>query len=229
MTAANALALDTADDMTLAERASHGDAAAARLVITRNNQRLFRAAWSILKNRAEAEEAVQDGYLKAFAAMTGFKGESSLSTWLTRIVINEALTRRRSAERRARQLKARGVAVIEDYGEALMQGSRSGQDQDATVMRRQLAVMLERAIAGLPETFRTVLVLREIEGLSVEDTAEALQIPPETVKTRLFRARRRLRLALGPELGEALGQSFAFAGADCEALTRRVMARLGLA
>jgi RNA polymerase sigma-70 factor (ECF subfamily) len=228
MTAANAFALETADDATLAARASQRDAEAVRLITTRNNQRLFRAAWSILKNRAEAEEAVQEGYLKAFAAMAGFKGESSLSTWLTRIVINEAIGRRRAAERRRRQLNARGVAVMEEYSEALMRGSASSESQDAALIRRQMAGFLERAIAGLPEPFRLVLVMRDIEEMSVEETAEALQIPPQTVKTRLFRARRRLRLAMDPELREAAGQAFQFAGADCEAMTARVLRQLGL-
>ncbi len=227
MTAAKAFDLDAADDMTLARHAAGGDADAARLVITRNNQRLFRAAWSILKNRAEAEEAVQEAYLKAFAAMASFKGASSLSTWLTRIVINEALGRRRASERRRSQLKDRGVAVIEDYGDALMQGSRSAEAPDAAVIRRQLAGLLERAVASLPEPFRVVLVLRDIEDVSVEDTAEILQIPPQTVKTRLFRARRRLRAALDPDLNGALAETFQFAGSDCAALTARVMARLG--
>ncbi len=229
MTAVRAIAPETMDDLTLAGHAAGGDADAARLVITRNNQRLYRAAWSILKNRAEAEEAVQEACLKAFAAMANFKGDSSLSTWLTRIVINEALGRRRTAERRRNQLKDRGVAVIEDYGEALMQGSRPTEAPDAAVIRRQLAGLLERAVASLPEAFRVVLVLRDIEDVSVEDTAEILQIPPQTVKTRLFRARRRLRVALDPDLNGALTETFQFAGSDCAALTAKVMARLGLA
>jgi RNA polymerase sigma-70 factor (ECF subfamily) len=92
-------------------------------------------------------------------------------------------------------------------------------------MRRQIAKLLERAIARLPDIFRPVFVLREIEGLSVEDMAEALQIPEETVKTRLFRARRRLQKELDPELRGVLSETFPFAGADCEALTNRVIAR----
>jgi RNA polymerase sigma-70 factor (ECF subfamily) len=92
-------------------------------------------------------------------------------------------------------------------------------------MRRQIAKLLEAAIARLPDTFRPVFVLREIEGLSVEDTAEALQIPEETVKTRLFRARRRLQKELDPELCGALSETFPFAGADCEAMTERVLAK----
>jgi RNA polymerase sigma-70 factor (ECF subfamily) len=188
-----ALDYEQLSDTELAALVVRRDASAVRLITGRNNQRLFRAAWSILKNRAEAEEAVQDGYLKAFAAIDSFAGKSSLSTWLTRIVINEALGRQRVAQRRLRLLHEQSVAVIEDYREALMANSDMARSPEADVMRRQVAKLLERAIARLPETFRPVFVLRDVEELSVEETAEALQISKETVKTRLLRARRRLQ------------------------------------
>jgi RNA polymerase sigma-70 factor, ECF subfamily len=217
----------TRSDTELAGRIAARDAAAVRLVTGRNNQRLFRAAWSILKDRSEAEEAVQDGYMKAFNAIGTFAGRSSLSTWLTRIVVNEALERRRRALKRSRLLNQESVLVLEEYREKLMAGSVTHSPEKA-LMRRQIAKLLETAIGRLPDTLRPVFVLREIEGLSVEDTAEALQIPEDTVKTRLFRARRRLQKELDPELCDALSETFAFAGADCEALTNRVLARLGI-
>ena len=220
-----ALDYEQLSDAELATLIVRRDAAAVRLITRRNNQRLYRAAWSILKNRAEAEEAVQDGYLKAFAAIGHFAGKSSLATWLTRIVINEALGRQRAAQRRLRLLHERSVAVIEDYRETLMAGSDMGRSPKAEVVRRQVAKLLERAIAKLPETFRPVFVLRDVEELSVEETAEALQIPKETVKTRLLRARRRLQEELDPELRGALQDTFPFLGADCEALTERVLAK----
>jgi RNA polymerase sigma-70 factor, ECF subfamily len=198
------------------------DVAAVLLVTGRNNQRLYRTAWSILKDRSEAEEAVQDGYMKGFAAIGTFAGRSSLSTWLTRIVVNEALSRRTRAQRRSRLLNQESILVLEEYREKLMAGSAT-QSPEKVLMRRQIAKLLEMAIARLPDTFRPVFVLREIEGLSVEDTAEALQIPEETVKTRLFRARRRLQKELDPELCNALSETFPFAGADCEAMTERVL------
>jgi RNA polymerase sigma-70 factor (ECF subfamily) len=111
---------------------------------------------------------------------------------------------------------------LEEYREKLMAGSVT-QSPEKVLMRRQIAKLLETAIARLPDTFRPVFVLREIEGLSVEDTAEALQIPADTVKTRLFRARRRLQKELDPELCGAFSETFPFAGADCEALTNRVL------
>ena len=214
----------TLSDLELASRIAATDVAAVRLVTGRNNQRLYRTAWSILKDRSEAEEAVQDGYMKAFNAIKTFAGSSSLSTWLTRIVVNEALDRRRRAQKRSRMLNQESVLVLEEYREKLMAGSHS-HSPEKILMRRQIAKLLEAAIARLPDTFRPVFVLREIEGLSVEDTAEALQIPEKTVKTRLFRARRRLQKELDPELCGALSETFLFAGADCEAMTERVLTK----
>lgn len=223
MALASALSIEDLSDLELAQLIIRGDEGAMRLVTQRNNRRLFRAAWSILKDRSEAEDAVQDAYLKAFRSIGGFVGASSLSTWLTRIVINEALARRRAAERRARSLNQRSVLVLDEYREKLMAGSSLERSPEGAMIRAEIAKMLEAAIARLPELFRTVLVLRDIEGLSVEETAEAMEIAPATVKTRLLRARRRLQQMLSPELGAALAETADFAGADCEAMTARVL------
>ncbi len=212
-------------DYELAQLCAARDREAIILVTTHNNQRLFRAAWSILRNRAEAEEAVQTGYLKAFTAMDSYTGLSSLSTWLTRIVINEALGRLRAARRRMAQLDKAGVLAMDEYRDKLMRGSQPAAP-DAELAREQLRVILEKAIAGLPDEFRSVFVLREIEGLSVEETAEVLDLRPNTVKTRLLRARRKLQDALAPDVGTALVGSFPFAGADCAAMTERVLKTL---
>ena len=212
-------------DLELAKRIARRDKLAVRVVTSRNNERLYRTAWSVLKNRADAEDAVQDGYLKAFAAIDSFAGASSLSTWLTRIVLNEALGQRRSAQRKLSQLRAQSVALIDDYRENLMGGSAASSSPEVDAARGQIASLLEQAIADLPEAFRIVFMLREVEGLSVEETAEALQIAPPTVKTRLLRARRRLQAALSPALNDALRDTFPFAGQACEALTERVLAR----
>lgn len=214
-------------DRDLAHRCAERDADAIRFVIAANNQRLFRAAWSVLKNRSEAEEAVQAGYLSAFAGIAAFEGRSALSTWLTRIVINEALGRRRADERRRRQLEQEGVAVLDNYREALMRGS-AAEGPDVAVARDQIRKLIEHAVAELPESFRSVFVLREIEGLSSEETAEILDIPVATVKTRLHRSRRRLQEMLAPELKVMLSGSFPFAGSDCAAMADKVLAKLGL-
>ena len=218
---------DSLGDAELARRCAARDRDAITHVIGANNQRLFRTAWSILKNRSEAEEAVQSAYLQAFAAIGSFEGRSALSTWLTRIVINEALGRRRAEERHRRRLEEKGVAVMDSYRETLMRGS-AAEAPDVAVARAQVRALLEQAVAGLPDSFRTVFVLREIEGLSVEETAEILRTPAAPVKTRLFRARRRMQEMLAPELGSALSGTFPFAGADCAALTQRVLNALQL-
>ena len=216
-------------DLELVRRILARDAGAARHLIKANNQRLFRAAWSILSNRAEAEEAVQDAYLKAFAAMPRFKGESALSTWLTRILVNEALDRRRRAKHRVSMLEQRGVAVMDDYREALMQGSTERVSPEQAVMRRELARKMEAAIVALPQTFRPVFVMREIEGLDVSATAAALGLSEETVRTRHFRAKQRLQAALEPEMAAVRAATAVFMGAACDALTERVLAKLGFA
>ena len=226
MTAQPSLDYSALGEAEIAGLCARRDREAVRHVVTANNQRLFRAAWSILKDRGEAEEAVQAAYVSAFSSIGAFEGRSSLSTWLTRIVINEALGRVRAERRRRASLEAEGVPVLETYRERLMAGSETPQP-DAAVAREQLRRLIERAVAELPDIFRTVFVLREVEGLSVEDTAEALGIPAATVKTRLLRARKRLQEALVPEVHEALIGTFPFAGADCAALTERVLTRLG--
>lgn len=225
MTARPAIDPATLKDVDLAQRCADRDPAAVRHLLATNNQRLFRAAWSILKDRSEAEEAVQAGYMKAFAGIGGFEGRCALSTWLTKIVINEALQRLRSIRRRNARLKAEGVSVLESYRERLMRGSDSPAP-DAALARRQLRALIERAVAELPIAFRSVFVLREVEGLSVEETAEALGLQPATVKTRFLRARRQLQAALAPEVRNALEGAFPFAGADCERMTARVLASL---
>lgn len=209
-------------DAELARLCALKDPAALRQVVTANNQRLFRAAWSILKDRSEAEDAVQSAYLKAFARIGEFEGRSALSTWLTRIAINEALGRLRSSCRRRRNLEDQGVSVLDHYRETLMRGSQPASP-DAGLAREQLRQLLEKAVAGLPDAFRSVFVLREIEGLNVEETAQALDLAPATVKTRLLRARRKLREALEPDVHSAMLGAFPFAGADCEAMTARVL------
>ena len=225
MTAATARNVETLSDSEIAQLCAARDKPALRHVITNNNQRLFRTAWSILKDRGEAEEAVQAAYLSAFSHIDGFAGRSSLSTWLTRIVINEALGRLRARRRRRAQLEADGVTMLDHYRETLARGSEPSPP-DALVAREQLRQLLEQAIGGLPESFRTVFVLRAIEGLTVEETSEVLQIATSTVKTRFLRARRKLQESLDPQVRTALLGTFPFAGADCAALTERVLAAM---
>lgn len=214
-------------DAELAQRCAARERGAIQHVIAANNQRLFRTAWSILKSRPDAEEAVQAAYLSAFANIGSFEGRSALSTWLTRIVVNEALGRRRAEERRRRHLEREGVALLDDYRDALMRGS-DADSPDVAVAREQIRKLLEQAVGQLPDPFRTVFVLREIEGLSSEETAEVLDVPVATVKTRLFRSRRRLQETLAPEMVAVLSGAFPFAGSDCAEMAERVLSAIGL-
>lgn len=223
MTATAAVDYEALTEAELVARLAAGEGPAARLVIRRNNQRLFRAAWSVLRDRAEAEDAVQEGYLKAFAAIERFKQDCALSTWLTRIVVNEAIGRLRATERRRRSLREHGLALLQDHDRAATPSFAAAPD--AALLRRELAALLQDAIARLPDMFRTVFVLLEIEGLEPAEVASVLSLKSETVRTRLFRARRRLREDLGPELRRALEGTLIFAGADCDALTGRVLTR----
>lgn len=214
---------ETLSELDLAQRAHARDPQAIRLITTRNNQRLFRAAWSVLRNRADAEEAVQDAYVKAFTG-AGFEGRSSLATWLTRIAVNEALARKRANEARKRSLSDADITQIDDYREKLM--SVSLRSPEFQMLRAELAKAIEAAIARLPEEFRTVLVLRDIEEMSVEETAEALDIVAATVKTRHLRARRRLRQEIDPDFRAVLAETLRFDGNHCEAMTARAIAAL---
>ncbi|MGQ0533210.1 MAG: RNA polymerase sigma factor [Caulobacteraceae bacterium] len=218
-----ALEYEALNDAELASRASARDGQALRLITARNNQRLFRAAWSVLKNRADAEEAVQDAYVKALSGAAPFAGQSSLSTWLTRIVINEALARKRAALRRKRSLDKADVAQLEEYRSFMSAPFRSPEFQ---IAHAELAKALEAAVARLPDDFRIVLVLRDIEGMSVDDTAEALGVAPATIKTRHLRARRRLRRDLDPDFRAVFAETLRFAGADCERITARALTAL---
>jgi RNA polymerase sigma-70 factor (ECF subfamily) len=150
-----------------------------------------------------------------------------LSTWLTRIVVNEALGRRRVEERRRRHLEEEGIAVLDAYRDNLMRGSEA-ESPESAIAREQIRKLLEQAVGQLPDPFRTVFVLREIEGLSSEETAEILNVPVATVKTRLHRGRRRLHEMLAPEMSDLLSGAFPFAGADCAAMAERVLKELGL-
>lgn len=212
-------------DQALVRRAAIRDPAAIRQITTENNQRLFRTAWSILKNHSDAEDVVQEAYLKAFRAMDDYEGAASLSTWLTKIVVNTALDRKRSVYRRQTDILHQDVAMLDEYRARYTQSSISSPE--SSLARKELSNLLKSAIANLPDDYRTVFVLREIEGVSVNETALALDLSEAVVKTRMRRARQKLREALTPEIQSLLDATLPFAGADCEALTSRVLSALG--
>ncbi len=220
------------EDGELVALARRGEPAAFGEIMRRHNRRLFRAARSVLRDDAEAEDAVQEAYVRAFRGLDGFRGEAGLSTWLTRIALNEALGRLRRG-RPVVDLGALDAAAREGGGARILMfptvAHDGGSDPEGAMARRQIRRLLEEAIDALPEAFRLVLVARDVDGMGVEDTARVLGLRPETVRTRLHRARRLLRAALEERLGDALRDAFPFEGARCARLTEAVLARLGAA
>ena len=209
------------DDMQLVRRALARDGDAFRTIIKTHNQRLYRIARGVVRNDSEAEDIVQEAYVKAFAHLDAFRGDSSLATWLSRIVINEALGRLRK--------RRRTVAMPENpQAEIIRFPLNPSDDPERTMAQRQILALVERATDSLPDLYRMVFVARMIEGLSIEETSELLGVRPQTVKTRLHRARALLRKALDDQIGPVLLDAFPFAGRRCERLTSAVMRRLGL-
>src|SRR5947209_4435940 len=216
------------EEADLIARARRKDASAVTLIIRQQNQRLYRIARSILRDDFEAEDALQEAYIRAFTSLDSFRGESRLGTWLARIVMNEALGRLR---RRKPNVAFEAVANAQEKSAEIIRfpAANPELDPETTMAQREIRALLERAIDALPEAFRTVLVARLIEGMSIEETAEPFGIRPETVKTRLHRARRLLKDEMEKQIGPAMGDAFPFAGRRCERLTDTVLSRLGLA
>lgn len=204
-----------ADEAVLIGRLRRGEPGAAQALMQRHNRTLWRIARGILRNDADAEDAVQEAYLRAFTRIGDFRGEASLGSWLGRIVVNEAL------RRLGHQRPTADLAEVD--------GVRSPvPSPEEAAARMELRRMVERAIDALPAPFRIVFILRNVEQASVEETASALGIPAATVKTRLHRANRMLRVSLGAELTASIEDAFPFGGARCARLTARVLARLPL-
>lgn len=208
----------------LVDAARHGQEAAVRELIRRNNHRLFRVARAVLRNDGEAEDVVQAAYVRAFTSLANFRGEAAFSTWLTRIALNEALGRKRRQKNRVE---------VEMLDEELQGGevipfplSLAPQSPESESGRAEMRALLEECIDTLPEPFRLVLVMRDIEDLTTEETANFLGIKPQTVKTRLFRARRQIRETLAVRLSPVFSEVFPFDGQRCVDMAGRVVAVL---
>jgi RNA polymerase sigma-70 factor (ECF subfamily) len=211
-------------DAELVGLARAGSEPAFREIMRRHNRRLYRVARGVVGDPGEAEDVVQETYLRAFAHLGDFRGDAALSTWLTRIALNEALGRKR---RRKPTVELKEVDALGQSDNVVMFPMSSGrQDPEAAASRGQMRRMLERAVDELPESFRLVFVMREVEEMSVEETAAYLELRPETVRTRLHRARRLLRKSLDERLSAALSEAFSFDGARCARMADAVMARL---
>jgi RNA polymerase sigma-70 factor (ECF subfamily) len=213
-------------DHELVQRARAGDAAAFELIMRRYNRRLFRLARSILRNAAEAEDVVQETYVRAYVKLGDFIGPQGFSAWLCKIAVNEALGRVRDWAR---------VVSLDDF---VSDGDGGGDVRRIETMTSrqpdlerqsgngELRRSLEDAIDALPDDFRTVFVLRAVEGMSVVETSEALSIRPETVKTRFHRARLRLQDALGARFDALMPAAYEFGGQRCDRIATTVLARL---
>jgi RNA polymerase sigma-70 factor, ECF subfamily len=226
--AVTAASLDMLDDGALVERARNRDGAAVQLIMQRHNRRLYRVARSVLNDDSEAEDVVQEAYVRAFTHLDGFRGEAQLSTWLTRIALNEALGRLR---RRRTMVGLKDIDGINDQGESrviYLPSLSQDSDPEAAAARAEVRRLLERAVDQLPDPFRMVFVLRDIEEMSTEETAIHLGIRPETVKTRLHRARRLLRQSLDKTLSSAVSDVFPCAGTRCARITEAVLERINL-
>lgn len=213
-------------DTQLAQQIAQGNRDALQRLMRRYNQRLYRVARSILRNEADAEEAVQEAFYKAYCAIGSFRGDSSLSTWLVRIVVNESNQRLRKINRLSTWLEFNSDLKHNDATSETTMDESPFNPPERELLRAQTRQMLESRIDRLPDTFRSVFVLRAVEELSVEETAICLGIPAATVRSRYFRARGLLRKSLKQEAIEGLAAAFAFAGDRCDRIVAAVTARL---
>jgi RNA polymerase sigma-70 factor, ECF subfamily len=219
----SAAAVQGTSESELIEAARKKNEAAIRTIIRIHNRMLFRIARSILPSNDEAEDAVQAAYVSAFTKLESFRGESRLATWLGRIVLNEAVGRAR------RPWSAVSIETLQTSGDATVIPfplAPPSLDPERKMAQTQIRHIVEQAIDELPEEFRMVLVARLVEEMSVADTASLLGLRPETVKTRLHRARAILRSALEKQFGDALCEAFPFAGERCQRTADRVLAAL---
>lgn len=215
------------DDATLVQRVLAGEGTSFELLMRRYNQRLYRVARSMLRDAAEAEDALQDAWLSAFQAMGNFRGEASLATWLSRVVVNQCLARMRRQKRRDNIVPMVAMGGPDDEEYAAMPTDEA-ETPDKALVRAEMRAVLERKLDELPEAFRTVFVLRCVEELSVEETARCLDIPEATVRSRHFRARSMLRESLAQDVDIAERDVFSFDGERCDRIVAGVLARLGV-
>ncbi len=209
---------DPLSDADIVARVVAGETALFELILRRYNQRIYRTVRGIVRDESEAEDVMQQAYVNAFANLGQFAGRSSLATWLTRIAINEALAR----------VRPRALRIAADVSEDAMDLiEETAPDPEQQAVTSQLSRFVEAEIAALPERYRCVIMLREVEGLSTSETAECLGIAEDAVKTRLHRARAALRDNLYRRAGLTFDRLFTFGQSRCDVLVATVMAQLG--
>jgi RNA polymerase sigma-70 factor, ECF subfamily len=204
-----------ASDEQIVERVKAGETYLFEIIMRRYNQRLFRVIRGILNDENEAEEVMQEAYVRAYEHLDQFAGRSKFSTWLTKIAVYEAYAQ---AKRRQR------TSPFDNYMEELMAaGDRSPEERTFDSEMRSL---LESAVASLPDDYRTVWMMRDVEGMSTAETAECLNISEQNVKVRLFRARAIIRRHLVDRAGAASSKAFLFMGDRCDRVVENVLARI---
>jgi len=213
-----------APDDALARRVAKGDQAAFEVLMRRHNRAMFRTARAILGDDAEAEDALQEAYLLAYRTIGGFRGDSKLSTWLARVVANEALGRLRKQVRRAAIVPLQAGVEVDEIN-STTEGSMDKGPENAA-RRAEMRKLLEKRIDALPGAYRPVFMLRAVEEYSVDETAAILEIPAATVRSRFHRARSLLREGLASEVDLAYEEVFGFAGERCNRIVAAVMQRI---
>jgi RNA polymerase sigma-70 factor (ECF subfamily) len=213
-------------DVALARRIAGGDVAAFEGLMRQHNRRLYRLARAMLRDDAEAEDALQEAYLAAHRAAGDFRGEARLATWLSRLVTNECLGRMRKRARRENVFPIGSLDECDDREAGAIDSPRAPAGPDAALVRTQMRSLLERKLDALPVAFRSVFVLRAVEELNVEETARSLGIPEATVRTRYFRARSLLRESLAREMDLAERDLYEFGGRHCDRVVGAVLARI---
>ncbi|MGH8733283.1 MAG: RNA polymerase sigma factor [Burkholderiales bacterium] len=208
----------------MAKYVAGGDQAAFEAIMRRYNRAMFRTARAILHDEAEAEDALLEAYLQAYRTMGSYRGEARLSTWLARVVANEALMRLRKHARRSAIVPLHPGVGTEEINQ-IAEGSMD-KEPESSAHRAEMRKLLEQRIDALPGAYRAVFMLRAVEEYSVEETAAILQIPEATVRSRFFRARSLLREGLAAEVDLACGDAFGFAGERCDRVVAGVMKRL---
>jgi RNA polymerase sigma-70 factor, ECF subfamily len=219
--------LDACSDAELVSLALAGNDLAFAQIMRRYNRLLFRTARSILKNDDDTQDALQDAYMRGWRALAGFRADARLSTWLVRIVVNEALGRLRGQGAQPSHVVPINTAVATDGEPPEMHMPANPDEQpESSAMRTQLRQQIEARIDTLPDAFRTVFMLRGVEEMSVQEVAAALDIPEATVRSRFFRARGILREGLSRDVDMTLGDAFSFAGQRCDRMVENVLARM---
>ena len=204
-----------ASDEQIVERVKNGETYLFEIIMRRYNQRLFRVIRGILNNEVEAEEVMQEAYVRAYQHLDQFAGRAKFSTWLTKIAVYEAYARLKQRQR---------TSSFDNYLEELM--ATSDRSPEERTFDSEMRSLLERAVQSLPDDYRAVLMMRDVEGMSTAETAECLNISEQNVKVRLFRARAMIRRQLFERAGAASSKAFLFLGARCDRIVENVLSRI---